>query len=663
MSAPAASSRKGRPIAKRACDCCRLRKTQCSFGPDNADVCGKCLAAGVPCTFLQDRRQRGPVSRRLAQFREAVAAGTPAESKHHPSPTSSGPSPDAASPHQSSISSSVAQDHHHGSPSASRASPLPLPLGAISVEHLVPEPLFLKILQDFQDRIYPSLPLVHLPYLRHAVSQRLYQTDGAFQRLCFALCAVTVASVPRKFGQYSQGAYADIAEMVDKACQLVLLSRLSSVASWQNKAIHDYMVVPALLAIATLYAGLNSAAWTYASEAIQFLRTLRLYRKESYAALDPVTAEICKRAFWTLYIIQIHDRMGFVHPHTGLGYDPLHTDWEFLLAVDDHAGQKDTKETIVLAGFVVVNKIFLSVADLLSEVFPGQPPPCVLPLDKLGFGDFANQSLFEHEPEQSSPSRKLRSFLLVQHRLRTILQNLPPLLRPLPQTVRSPTFVTRERHGGLEHESTSDVRAMDGSLRNGYFSRSGTPPDEAEIMAAQMEVSWANIQVTSLFIQSIFLEICISSLQNENGGSATGPAMTMEAASPMSLVSSSSMQQSAASDPGLRTKLQDFRERIARDLLEAVNACSLATLESNGLSMIVKIREIAATMLDAKDAGLTEDKNGGSSSSSSQPDFEAQEKRQWYVQQFVDVLARLDYASQQGSYPAGGSARSPVQSR
>lgn len=225
------------------------------------------------------------------------------ESKHHPSPSCSDASQHTTSPQQASSILISADTQQYGSPAS--VFPLPLPLGQVSVEHLVREHTFLEIIQDFQDRIYPSLPLVYLPDLRHALDKRLYLTDAACLRLCFALCAVTVASIPRKFSQYSQGAYMDLTEMVGRACHLVLLSRLATNVTWQNTPTHASMVVSALLAMALLYAGSASAGWIHASESIYSFRSLRLYKKESYVGLDSAAAEICKRAFWTLYIIQM----------------------------------------------------------------------------------------------------------------------------------------------------------------------------------------------------------------------------------------------------------------------------------------------------------------------------------------------------------------------
>ena len=171
---------------------------------------------------------------------------------------------------------------------------LNITLGEISVEHLCAPGIFHIIINDFLDLVYPVLPLVHRPSFRNRLQRNAYISDAAFTRLCLALCAVTVASIPRKFGEYGAGRYANVGAMVDQACHVVLLSRISSEPNWQNRPGIDSMTVSILLAMSSHYAGRAIQGWGYASEAIQFFRALELYREERYANLSVIDGELCK---------------------------------------------------------------------------------------------------------------------------------------------------------------------------------------------------------------------------------------------------------------------------------------------------------------------------------------------------------------------------------
>lgn len=127
-----------------------------------------------------------------------------------------------------------------------------------------------------------------------------YLSDPAFFRLCLAFCAVTVASIPRKFEEYDLDKYHDVGAVVERACHMVLLSRISLEPEWQNRPSMSTMIVSILLTMASHYAGRANQGWSYASEAIQFFRALELFREEAYAELTPLDGEICRRAFWVL---------------------------------------------------------------------------------------------------------------------------------------------------------------------------------------------------------------------------------------------------------------------------------------------------------------------------------------------------------------------------
>jgi hypothetical protein len=167
-------------------------------------------------------------------------------------------------------------------------------VGGLSVEHLCSSAIFHTIINDFLDLVYPVLPLVHRPNFRSRIQQNAYISDAAFLRLCLALCAVTVASIPRKFAEYGAGRYVDVGAMVDRACHVVLLSRISSEPDWQNRPGIDSMTVSILLAMSSHYAGRAIQGWGYASEAIQIFRALELYREEGYANLSVIDGELCK---------------------------------------------------------------------------------------------------------------------------------------------------------------------------------------------------------------------------------------------------------------------------------------------------------------------------------------------------------------------------------
>lgn len=750
-----ATSRIGRKISRRACDFCRDRRVQCTFEEADSTSCRQCLKSRAPCTFLTQRKPRGP---RRSRYEPAVinaafaltkinnndddssydgksknnapylkddaAANSDGRASNTPSAGSTPASISAASgpagPAKMTTTTTTTTTTTGAIGKAITTGPAPLPVGIPSVEHLVPEAVLRIILDEYVNRVYPVIPLVHLPTFSSRLHAREFATDPVFFRLCMAICAVTVASIPRNGGTYGAPWYRsnNVAEMVDRAAHLVMLSHMSSSPGWQNAATVDGILVNVLLALAFHYSGRQNAGWTYSSNAMLAFRRLELYKKESYAEMSTVDAEMSKRAFWLMFIMQIHDRMSYVYPHMGLNYDPKHTDWEFLLPLDveDEAlisplpgigvsksvsgnslfdpvagNRKATTSNSstdgsakgcsplpppppTISGFIGLVKVFLCVADLLDAVFPGPPAhfslspgsqtlQSILPEREAGLfkssitpSTLSSYSYSFFFPQTQSPGSRnaspslpdqalkqqprsdvnvLDSLFQVMARLDTVLSTLPDELRP----IRTPE-----------------------DARRAAMRRHHIPP--------QFEIMRANVQITSIYIQSMIIEMCLGRLQCLSGqtevhaiSSAQYPPPNAnsipqvpkqetsqffqewaERARRIDLVDWSDRERTAASQQQantspaakaaaneLRSRLWQLKGNVARELLEAITSVPTWVLESNGSSMIYKIREIAATLLDdGASVPLASVSKGNTNG---------------YLGQFVQILADLDHVS------------------
>ncbi|KAH6673964.1 hypothetical protein F5X68DRAFT_214552 [Plectosphaerella plurivora] len=569
----AESSRKGRSISRKACDLCRERKIQCVFNGSSA-VCQRCFKADVPCTFLTDRKPRGPPSKRVAEARQRAAAELTSAS---PPTSSSGPSP--APP-----------------------GPLQLAIGSPSIAHFVPEHTLSIIIDDFFERVYPVLPLVHVPSFTRDFAARRYETDPAFLRLCIALCAATIASIPRRISVYGSPWYRDVVDMVDRAVHLMHLSRLTSEPAWSNRPTVETMVCSVIMALAAHYAGRVPVGWTFAAEAVSYFRVNDMYKKPSYAGLTPVETELCKRGFWVLFFMQMHDRISHFTPHLGMSYDPLFTDWDFLMPVelsDDDLvsemaidGASPTGRSLpMISGFIALVKVFLSVADLLHKAFPGAPAGY-----RLSSGAWETNLFneYEHHRTQVSTTPMLDSLFQVMARLESTLSDLPEAL-------------SMPRRRGSPRTARSDAGQ---SLPQ---------------LSPQFDIMRANIHITAIYIQSTILETCLTKMAAPK---TEPPQQIGSALTPGS--QSSPADQPTPPDASAREQVWELREAIARELLDVVSCNSSWTLESNGMSMIIKIREIASTLLE---------RNEGAGTLS-----EAERRSRDYISQFVEILADLDYA-------------------
>lgn len=175
-----------------------------------------------------------------------------------------------------------------------------------SLDQLCNFEAFSDVVADFFDFVYPLLPLIHRPHFLQALAGNEHKTSQSFLRLCFALAAVTVASLPRKFTWYSrEDAYPSVSAMVDRASQLVQVSRALAMPSYTNSPSTELLVSSLLLAWASHYASRPTQGFLYSSEAIVFTRAMALGERRGYDGVGTIEREIRKRAFWLGYIIQM----------------------------------------------------------------------------------------------------------------------------------------------------------------------------------------------------------------------------------------------------------------------------------------------------------------------------------------------------------------------
>lgn len=257
-------------------------------------------------------------------------------------------------------------------------------------------------------------------------------------------------------------------------------------------------------------------------------------------------------------------------PHTGLSFNPLHTDWEYLIPsqkedeeisaqdmfeIDEVGADIETdydhRPLPVISGFVALVKVFLCVVDFLSDGFPGAPPQAFA----MTSGPLQTLVYPESQPEGSrfSASRStgdLNSLVRILHRLQNVLTELPTELK-----IPSHDQMPHSRYGNI---------------------------DSSLIRSNQFDSMRANIHVTSLYIQSKILEACLATFSSSCPGDDNSTPKDILRSSP---------------EGGSRNQLWSFRVSIAHELLQVLHFCSSRTLEANGASMVQCFMSVSLSLL------------------------------------------------------------------
>ncbi|KAL1893287.1 hypothetical protein Sste5346_006463 [Sporothrix stenoceras] len=640
------NARRGKKLATAACDLCRLRKVQCIFVAEADCRCKRCVDAGVDCTFLKGHRPRGRVSRHVA------AARAQRQSSMFGSVGPTGPGTLLTRP---AIPVSEADGTETASTPAP-TTPVTNPSNAsdnlvtnLGVTHLCPLSCAETILNDFHDYLYPVLPFVHLPTLMSAVQKDLWTDEPANRplfRTVMAVAAATIASIPRRFSAYSNGQYDSVQAMADRALRLVILSRVVSPSHLDDDRSLESCVTSLVLSVAAFYTGRGGIARNLTNEAVVLFRSLGLYRKQEHENLCDFDSEICKRLFWIFYINQIHDRLDSVIPHYPFCFEPMETDWEFLIprenedeslfyansppdphAVNNEQGAnvmgsplttvtqpptpgRSARSRPIVSGFYALLRVYLCVLDTFSADFPRPPPSVLTSLPLLMEPRFLvsvpeSEFYFPASPAPNTAHMTLTSVTQLMRRVRTTMEQIPP-----------------ELHIDVQNP----------------------PPQAMSRSAMQKFIIAANVKMTSLFVQSTALETYAAQVDRQSSQQAQPFNAASVVDSPATSFSSPATSLPSTASPttldsiggdneldgsSVHAQIWKIREKLASEALEIVHQFPQEALEANGASLILKARKIAATLLERDETFPLP--------------TAAAARMDSYLEQFIHALASIDY--------------------
>lgn len=162
--------------------------------------------------------------------------------------------------------------------------------------------LFKAMLGDYLRYLYPSIPVVHRPSFRRDALQDRDMFDNNFLGLTIAICAVLVATMPRKFKEYRSCLtplrFQTRTEMVHYCRELVL--GLQGPAYYDEISLNKW-AVPYLLAIACFHVGQHNRGRMLEVESMQLARLLELHNISSHVGLNSIEVQLRKRAFWLMF--------------------------------------------------------------------------------------------------------------------------------------------------------------------------------------------------------------------------------------------------------------------------------------------------------------------------------------------------------------------------
>ncbi|KAM0424300.1 hypothetical protein ACHAPT_010446 [Fusarium lateritium] len=168
---------------------------------------------------------------------------------------------------------------------------------SLLTDELCPRELLMSIMTDYIERIYPLVPIVHLPTFRSELATNHDINDLDFSCLIIALSALTVGLLPSRFDAYHVIAnrFGTRTAMINYCSQMCL--RLRPADYWDHLS-HCKWAVAFALSMGVFQTGQTNQSRMFEAEAMQIARLLEIHRISEYEGLNAIETQLRKKAFW-----------------------------------------------------------------------------------------------------------------------------------------------------------------------------------------------------------------------------------------------------------------------------------------------------------------------------------------------------------------------------
>ncbi|CAG8426848.1 unnamed protein product [Penicillium salamii] len=438
-----------------------------------------------------------------------------------------------------------------------------IPAVSHRTEDLCDRGLFKRMMQDYLDYIYPMVPLVHRPSFQKALQDDRDREDDGFLALTLAIAALVVATMASRFQAYQS----DTRALRFNSRKDFVHACYQKTMGLRTSSYFDHLsfqkfTVSYLFLASFMQIGDQNWSRMVTVEAMQLARLLKLHSISDYTGLNCIETQLRKKGFWVMFY-------GFVHGHL----QNLHG--ERLTYLDPVALHSIRPEDLMP---LEVDDEFIFEHEVLT---PENTEPCLV----TGF--VIHSRVFWaaiRDPVPTSTGghcpcvRAKDTCLQISH-----FQDRLNCLQNLAANMPSFLHMSESTQGSVNDDDTDErkrsVQSQLGSIR-------------------------ANLHVTHIWLQSLILD-------------------QLEAAQFYPQRRSSSADRVGDLDQKL---LWVEREKLCRQLFFILFNFSRLSLETNGLHLANKVRDIVASLLGCPFP----------------PEDPIAKKAAEYIQLSTDVLSRLD---------------------
>lgn len=158
------------------------------------------------------------------------------------------------------------------------------------------------MLHDYLEHVHPLIPVVHRPSFRRDVDEGRDTLDDDFLALEYAICAVTVGTMPSKFAAY-QAEYLNCLGETRKQFLYCCYDEMMKLRKHDffNEISYNKWAASYLINIAFFLIGEHNRARMIDVESMQLGRLLHFHQVSEYEGLNCIEKQLRRKGFWLLF--------------------------------------------------------------------------------------------------------------------------------------------------------------------------------------------------------------------------------------------------------------------------------------------------------------------------------------------------------------------------
>ncbi|VTT72268.1 unnamed protein product [Fusarium fujikuroi] len=276
-----ARGEKARQLSTRACDACRARRRKTQ----------------PPAVFSPELHVESPTH---YEEEDTLPAEVPTPLGNSHLTLTFGSSPNAPSPSCPPVHSHVA----HFNPSQN----VELFEHQFQTDEICPRSLFMTIMTDYIDHLYPLVPVVHLPTFRTDLATNKDATDLDTLLLFVSIVSLTVGLLPSKFDSYHAlvARFGTRTATISHCSQMCI--RLRPADYWDHIS-HRKWATAYCLSIGAFQVGQINQSRMFEAESMQLARLLGMHLVSEYEGLNPIETQLRKKSFWLQLYTFAHSKI------------------------------------------------------------------------------------------------------------------------------------------------------------------------------------------------------------------------------------------------------------------------------------------------------------------------------------------------------------------